>query len=224
MIFAPCMCGPNLALASRQPQAHDGLCQLPESQSCAKLIAAEFDGDIALRRHILALLLLCPVPAHAEDAFRWVVQPAFQDAGSAHQGVVPLKQGDLWGLMDLTGQVMTPFEFDAIGTIATVTPMLWQGQWWAIGPDGQPSDVPLPFQELVGNDGTCMVGLENGRPIAVDRGDDQSVVRIDGIDSMSPPSEGYAAFRAGDLAGHVDCVFGSMIGGQPAGLETRSTC
>lgn len=249
------MCRPNLALASRQPQAHDGLCQLPESQSCAKLIAAEFDGDIALRRHILALLLLCPVPAHAEDAFRWVVQPAFQDAGSAHQGVVPLKQGDLWGLMgadgqwavppqfqavgdpglgrfpvqlngkwgviDLTGQVMTPFEFDAIGTIATVTPMLWQGQWWAIGPDGQPSDVPLPFQELVGNDGTCMVGLENGRPIAVDRGDDPSVVRIDGIDSMSPPSEGYAAFRAGDLAGHVDCVFGSMIGGQPAWLETR---
>lgn len=209
-----------------------------------------------MRRVVLGLLLLAAPAAQAQDAFRWVVEPAFQDAGSAHQGVIPLKQGDLWGLMgpdgqwavppqfqaigdpgmgrfpvkkdgkwgavDLTGQVVTPFEFEAIGTIATVTPMQWQGQWWAIGPDGQPSDVPLPFQDLVGNDGTCMVGLENGRPIAVDRGDDPSVVRIDGIDKMSPPSEGYVAFRAGDLAGHLDCVFGSMIGGQPFWEETRA--
>lgn len=138
------MCRPNLALASRQPQAHDGLCQLPESQSCAKLIAAEFDGDIALRRHILAFLLLCPVPAHAEDAFRWVVQPAFQDAGSAHQGVVPLKQGDLWGLMGADGQWAVPPQFQAVGDPGLGRfPVQLNGKWGVIDLTGQ---VMTPFE------------------------------------------------------------------------------
>ena len=42
-------------------------------------------------RRFFFLLLLLPQPLWAEDAFRWVVQPQFQDAGSAHQGVVPLR-------------------------------------------------------------------------------------------------------------------------------------
>jgi len=204
----------------------------------------------------LALMLaLLTTPAQAQEAFRWVVQPGFQDAGSAHRGAVPLRQGNLWGLMgrdgdwlwepqfqavgdaglgrfvgrqngkwgavDLAGQVVTPFEFDAIGTPAPYTPMQWQGTWYAIGPDGQPEETPLPFDTLIGNDGSCMVGTAQGIPVAVHRGAEPSVTRIDGITAMSPPSEGQIAVRLGDKAGHLDCAYGTFNGGEAVYDQAR---
>ncbi len=66
-----------------------------------------------MRALILAAFLA--TPAMAEDAFQWVVQPSFQDAGAAHQGVVPLKQGDLWGLMGRDGQWLVTPQYQAVG-------------------------------------------------------------------------------------------------------------
>ncbi|MGL6209374.1 MAG: WG repeat-containing protein, partial [Paracoccaceae bacterium] len=200
-----------------------------------------------MRRLTLALIL-AGLPAHAQEAFQWVAEPTFQDAGSAHQGVVPLKQGDLWGLMgrdgqwvlppqfqavgdagmgrfpvkrdgkwgavDIAGVEATPFEFDAIGTPSTYTPMQWQGAWYAIGPDGQPDPDPLPFDTLVGNDGTCIVGMADGFPVALHRGGEPATTMIDGITAMSPPAEGYVPFKMGDKAGHLDCAFGTFNGGE----------
>jgi len=194
-----------------------------------------------------ALMILPALPAQAQDAFRWVVEPSFQDAGAAHQGVVPLKQGDLWGLMgrdgawvwepqfqavgdagmgrfpvrqngrwgsvDVLGQVTTPFEFDAIGTPSTYTPMQWQGTWYAIGPDGQADETPLPFDTLVGNDGTCIVGTANGVPVAVHLGDERAIFQPEGATAMSAPAEGQVVVRFGDRVGHLDCSFGNLNGG-----------
>jgi len=185
--------------------------------------------------------------AAAQDAFTWVVEPAFQDAGSAHQGVVPLRQGAQWGLMgrdgqwvwapqfqavgdagagrfavrkagkwglvDISGHQVAGFEFDAIGTPSTVTPMLWQGRWYAVGPDGVPQDEVLPFDTLIGNDGTCLAGTTGGVPVAVDRRVDPTATQVPGVTTMATPSEGYIAVKAGDKAGHVDCVYGTFTGG-----------
>lgn len=198
----------------------------------------------------LALILLAglPLPALAQEAFRWVADPTFQDAGSAHQGVVPLKQGDLWGLMgrdgqwvwppqfqavgdagngrfpvqvngkwglvDIDGEQAADFVFDAIGTPSTYTPMQWQGAWYAVGLDGQADEAVLPFDTLIGNDGTCMVGTANGVPTVVTRGIEPSAVQVEGVTAMAPPSESHVAVRLGDKAGHVDCQFGTLNGGE----------
>ena len=196
----------------------------------------------------LAVAASLASPATAQDAFRWVVEPAFQDAGSAHQGVVPLKQGASWGLMgrdgqwvwppqfqavgdagmgrfpvkqngvwgvvDAEGEVATPFGFQAIGTPSTHTPMLRDGAWYAVGLDGQSDDDPLPFDTLVGNDGSCMVGTAGGVPTAVHQGDERVVSQFSDVTEMSAPSEGYVAFVAGGKAGHLDCAYSSINGGE----------
>ncbi len=208
-----------------------------------------------MRLLALAALIVTTLPAWAEDAFRWVADPAFQDAGAPHLGVVPLKQGDLWGFMGLDGQwaaepqfeavgaaglgwfavqkggkwgyfevggvPRTDYDFDAIGTPATYTPMKWQGTWYAQGPDGRFDDEALPFDTLIGNDGTCMVGTANGAFIVVVRGAEPSAHRIEGVTQMSPPSEGYVAVRLGKKAGHIDCASGTFNGGEAPYDEAR---
>lgn len=43
----------------------------------------------------LSVLTLCALPALAQDGFRWVVDPLFEDAGASQDGAVPLLQGGL---------------------------------------------------------------------------------------------------------------------------------
>lgn len=206
-------------------------------------------------RRLLALLALLPQTALAEDAFRWVTDPVFDDAGSAHQGVVPLRQGDLWGLMgadgqwvwppqfqavgtpgmgrfpvmqngkwgvvDLAGTVPTPFEFDAIGKPDTYTPMLWQGQWWAIGPTGQADEQVLPFDTLIGNDGACMVGTAQGVPVAVYRGEEPATSSPEGVEVMGAPQNGIVPVVIAGMVGHLDCDYGSIKNGQAMFAEVR---
>ncbi|GAB1481000.1 hypothetical protein MASR2M74_35830 [Paracoccaceae bacterium] len=206
-------------------------------------------------RRLLFLLALLPQPLWAEDAFRWVAEPQFQDAGSAHQGVVPLRQGDLWGLMaadgqwvwppqfqavgtpgngrfpvkqngkwgvvDIAGGTATPFEFDAIGKPDTYTPMLWNGQWWAIGPDGQADEQVLPFDTLIGNDGSCMVGTAQGVPVAVHRGDEPATTSPEGIEAMGTPQNGIVPVAIAGKVGHLECGFGTIKNGQAMFAEVR---
>ncbi len=206
-------------------------------------------------RRLLFLLALLPAPALAEDGYRWVVTPQFQDAGSAHQGVVPLRQGDFWGLMgadgqwvwppqfqavgtpgmgrfpvrqngkwgvvDIAGGTATPFEFDAIGKPDIYTPMLWQGQWWAIGPSGQADEQVLPFDTLIGNDGTCMVGTSKGVPVAVHRGDEPATSSPEGVTAMGVPQNGIVPLAIAGKVGHLECGFGTIKNGQAVFAEVR---
>ena len=194
-----------------------------------------------------AVLILIASPAAAQDAFRWVTNPAFQDAGSAHQGVVPLLQGNQWGLMgrdgqwvwppqfdaigesgqgrwpvlqngkwgavDILGQVARNFEFDAIGRDQTYTPVQWQGVWYSVGLDGQPEAEPLPFDTLIGNDDTCMVGTANGVYVAVNRGAQPMVTVLDGA-VMAAPSQGAVVFEQNGRFGHLECGYGTISGGE----------
>jgi WD40 repeat protein len=89
-------------------------------------------------RQSLLFALLFATPAAAEDAFRWVAEPAFQDAGSAHQGVVPLLQGDVWGLMGANGQWVWPPQFDAVGAPGLGRfPVKKAGKWGVVDLNGK---------------------------------------------------------------------------------------
>lgn len=194
-------------------------------------------------------------PARAEDAFRWVVQPQFQDAGSSYHGIVPLQSGGLWGLMardgtwiakpqfeavgqpgngwfpakaqgkwgiiSETGETVAGFDYDAIGTPSTYTPMLFEGAWYALGPSLQFDANPLPFDTLIGNDGTCMVGTANGVLVTANRGDTVLDKAFPEFDSISAPSEGFAPFKMAGKAGQIECAYGVMWNGDAPADEVR---
>lgn len=143
----------------------------------------------------------------------WAARPAFQDVGPAGKGRLPVEKDNLWGVIDAQGKIVTPFAFQAIGRVADWTPMRWQGQWWAVGPDGRPEGQPLPFDSLIGNDGTCMVGKAGGVPVAVNRGRTASATMLAAEDEMAAPSDGFVPIRQKGLAGHMDCAWGTVVGG-----------
>ena len=195
----------------------------------------------------LAVSIAVASPALADEAFRWVAEPVFQDAGSAFQGVVPLKQGDLWGLMNgqgewvwpprfdavgspglgafpvehggkwgivtIDGQTPTPFDYDSIGTPQPYTPMQYQGVWYALGPDAQWVEQPLPIDTLTGNEGNCITGVRAGVPVMVWLGDEPRTTVIEGVTAMDAPSGGNVAFVQGGRAGHLDCESGMTVNG-----------
>lgn len=172
-----------------------------------------FAGVVPLRRDGVWGLL-------AADG-TWAVEPAFHDIGTPGKGRLPVEKGGAWGVIDAAGHQVTPFAFQAIGQIADWTPMRWQGQWWAVGPNGQPEGQPLPFDALIGNDGTCMVGKAGGVPIAVTRGEPSAATMLQASDTMSPPSEGFVPIVQDGRAGHLDCSFGTIVGGDPEALAVR---
>lgn len=92
----------------------------------------------------LILVAFLASPAAAEDAFQWVIQPSFQDAGAAHQGVVPLKQGDLWGLMGPDGQWRVPPQYQAVGDPGI--------GWFPVQKSGKWGTVDLTGAEVAGFD------------------------------------------------------------------------
>lgn len=203
----------------------------------------------------LAVSLAIASPALADNTFRWVAEPIFQDAGSAYQGVVPLKQGELWGLMNgqgewiwppqfqavgtpglggfpvekdgkwgvvtIDGQTPTPFDYDSIGTPQPYTPMQYQGAWYALGPDAQWVEPPLPIDTLTGNEGSCITGLRAGVPVMIWLGEEPRTTAIDGISAMDAPSEGNVAYVQGGRAGHLDCESGTTVNGGAENDEVR---
>ena len=200
-----------------------------------------------MMRLVSLLLCLAATPSLAQTGFRWVAEPQFEAAGSAHRGVVPVQQGGLWGLMgadggwivapsfqavggsgegrfavqakglwgvvDTVGQVVLPLEFEAVGTPAAVTPVKWQGAWYAVNADGTAQDAPLAFDTLVGNDGTCITGTAAGQPVLEERGSQPNLARPEGAEKISAPSGGYAVVQVAGRRGYVDCAYGSLLGG-----------
>ena len=152
---------------------------------------------------------------------QWAVKPQYAAIGASGQGRLPVERGSLWGVIDASGRERTPFAFQAIGQIADWTPMRWKGQWWAVGPDGRPEGQPLPFDQLIGNDGTCMVGKAGGLPIAVSRGQTPASTMLKAEDAMRAPSEGFVPIVQDGLEGHLDCAWGTIIGGAVSAQAVR---
>lgn len=206
-----------------------------------------------MRALILAACLA--TPAAAEDAFQWVVQPSFQDAGAAHQGVVALRQGDLWGLMgrngqwvaapqfqavgdpgkgwfpvekagkwgvvDLTGAEMAGFDYDAIGKPADFTPFKYQGQWFVLNQKGDFLAEPLPFDTLLANDGTCIIGTRNGSFVSFSGADDLNggapfLQVLPEVHDVLPPAEGFVAVKLPGGWVQLNCADGAMVVGDDA--------
>lgn len=201
-----------------------------------------------MRAFVLAAFMA--TPAVAEDAFHWVVEPGFQDAGAAHQGVVPLKQGDLWGLMqrdgpwiatpqyqavgdpgegwfpvqkagkwgmvDLSGAEVASFDYEAIGKPATYTPFKYQGLWYALAPNGDFAAVPLPFDTLLANDGTCITGTQNNTFVSYAGGAEPFIQTLPDVQDALPPSEGYVAVKLPNGWVQMNCADGSMVIGDDA--------
>lgn len=73
----------------------------------------------------------------AETGYRWVVLPTYDDAGSAFEGVVPLRQGDLWGLMGSTGEWRISPRYEALGRPSDGhIPVKIDGKWGIVDLDG----------------------------------------------------------------------------------------
>lgn len=86
--------------------------------------------SLPVRALLFALCLA--TPAAADSGFHWVAEPAFQAAGAAQGGVVPLQQGDLWGLMGLDGQWLFPPQFQAVGAGGMGVFAVQQGGKWGL--------------------------------------------------------------------------------------------
>lgn len=87
---------------------------------------------------LIAASLCLAAPAMAQDAFRWVVQPGFQDAQSAYHGVVPLQQDGLWGLMAASGTWLAEPQFQAIGPAGNGWfPVKKGGKWGIVSETGE---------------------------------------------------------------------------------------
>lgn len=83
-------------------------------------MAARFSfaaGGLPARSLAAAMLAACAAvpPAGAQDGFRWVTEPRFEDAGAAFGGVVPLREGERWGLMGADGAWAAQPMFEAVG-------------------------------------------------------------------------------------------------------------
>lgn len=160
----------------------------------------------------------------AQDGYRWAVQPTFDDAGSSHDGVVPVKAGGLWGLISgagtwvaepqfeeigasafgrfavkrngkwglvgTDGQELVPLVYDAIGTPDALTPVKAGAEWRLIDAAGNPVGGPLPIDDLMGNDGECVLGSQSGTPVVFWAGDDPGATSLNGMAKVYPPADG----------------------------------
>lgn len=163
-----------------------------------------------MMRHAFALCLaLFPFSAAAEEGFRWLAEPQFADAGVAHQGVVPLFDGQLWGLMGRDGWVLAP-QFDAVGGAGQGRFAVQKGGLWgAVDVEGR-EVLPFEFQAM-------------GTP------SDVTPVKWQGawyaLDSQGQPQE--QALNIDELVGNDGfCVTGRLQGEAVAdwrGSEPRAT-
>ena len=101
-----------------------------------------------MRLIAFVLSLVLALPAVAQEGFRWVAQPGFEDAGAAMDGVVPLRQDGLWGLMGPQGAWVVPPRFEAMGAQAEgLFAAQAQGLWGVIDAAGR-EVLPFAYQAI----------------------------------------------------------------------------
>ncbi|MCE8538253.1 WG repeat-containing protein [Ruegeria pomeroyi] len=93
-------------------------------------------------------MILTATSAFSEDGFRWVAAPAYEDAGAAFDGVVPLMQGGRWGLMGADGQWRVAPKFEALGAAndGHIAVKLG-GLWGIIDTDGR-ERIAIAYQAI----------------------------------------------------------------------------
>lgn len=73
----------------------------------------------------------------AKTGYRWIVEPQYEDAGSAFDGVVPIRSGDKWGLIGSDGSWRVAPKYDALGrSYDGHIPVKTDGKWGIIDIDG----------------------------------------------------------------------------------------
>ncbi|WP_407494866.1 WG repeat-containing protein [Pseudooceanicola sp. MF1-13] len=97
---------------------------------------------------VFAAVMLMTTEAHAQSGFRWVVDPAYDDAGAAFDGAVPLRQGDKWGLMGADGQWRVAPQFEALGAASDGhIAVKRDGRWGIIDLDGREA-IAIGYQAI----------------------------------------------------------------------------
>lgn len=197
----------------------------------------------------LFLALGFAFPSQAQEGYRWTVEPVFDDAGSAHDGVVPVRLGGLWGLagkggqwvaepqfeemgasalgrfaarrggkwglISATGDVVLPYAFDAIGTPEILTPVRQGKDWVLVDESGSVQGGAMPFEELVGNSGNCIVGTQAGTPVLVWAGDDGAVSRLETVKRAYAPVGDRVLVEAEGLFLQLYCSSPNISGSTP---------
>lgn len=84
----------------------------------------------------------------AQTGYRWIVEPQYDAAGSAFDGVVPLLSGKKWGLMGAEGTWRVPPSYDALGRASDGhIAVKIGGNWGIIDIDGI-EIVPPIYQDI----------------------------------------------------------------------------
>lgn len=86
--------------------------------------------------------------ASAQSGYRWVVEPQYDDAGSAFDGVVPILSGNKWGLMGANGTWHVPPSFDALGRASDGHIAVKIGDKWGIVDTDGNQAIPPVYQEI----------------------------------------------------------------------------
>ncbi|MCO5159131.1 MAG: WG repeat-containing protein [Aquamicrobium sp.] len=107
------------------------------------------------------------LPAQAQDGFRWVAEPRFEDAGAAFGGVVPLREGERWGLMGADGAWAAQPMFEAVGRSGGERIAVRLAGKWGVADAAGRLVVPPLYDEIGTPSEVTPVRLD-GRWIALD--------------------------------------------------------
>lgn len=107
------------------------------------------------------------LPAHAQDGFRWVAEPRFEDAGAPFGGVVPLREGERWGLMGADGAWAAAPAYEAVGGSGADRIAVRLGGKWGVADTAGRLVVP-PLYDEVGRPGEVTPVRLGDRWIALD--------------------------------------------------------
>lgn len=105
--------------------------------------------------------------AQAQEGFRWVAEPRFEDAGAAFGGVVPLREGELWGLMGADGAWAAAPMFEAVGRSGGERIAVRLAGKWGVADTAGRLVVP-PLYDEIGTPSEVTPVRLGGRWIALD--------------------------------------------------------
>lgn len=109
------------------------------TRKCFNLLTRVFAGFVVFASADLTV---------AQTGYRWIVEPQYDAAGSAFDGVVPLLSGKKWGLMGADGTWRVPPSYDALGRASDGhIAVKIGGNWGIIDIDGN-EIIPPIYQDI----------------------------------------------------------------------------
>jgi len=153
---------------------------------------------------------LMPFSEHAKIGFKddggtAVIPPRFDEAKLFRQGVAAVRQGKLWGLIDVNGTMLVPPTFDVVldGSSEGLIPVAKDGKWSFIDRHGARA-----FDQSFSNAGGFAEGYAcveiAGKWGFIDR--TGKLVIQPAFDLVMPFSEGLAAVAVAGKWGYIDAT------------------